>query len=1087
MENDRVEPIAIIGIGCRFPGDANCPEDVWHLLQDGTDAITEIPVNRFDVDALYDPRPAIPGKVVTRQGGFLKHMDHFDPHFFGISPREATYMDPQQRLLLEVAWEAFESAGVIRDRLAGSRTGVFIGMWTNDYEARMYGATSEIDLYVTTGSGRYSASGRLSYVFDLRGPSLTIDTHCSSSLVAVHLACQSLRSGESELALAGGVNLILQPHITIAYSKSTLLAPDGRCKFGDARANGYVRSEGVGVILLKPLSQAQVDKDPIHAVILGSAVNHDGNSSGLLVTPSREGQEALLQEAYWNAGISPGTVQYIEAHGTGTSVGDAIELQALGEVLTRDRPQGSPCIVGSVKTNIGHTEAAAGIAGLIKATLCLRHRTIPRSLYFHTPNPSVPWQRLPLMIAQEQISLLGTADPMIAGVSSFGLTGTNAHVVLQEAPKRALADQVPLACLTAPQLLPLSAHSSEALADLVRGYQMFMTAPEGESVPFLYDLCYSASVRRTHHDYRLALVVRDRQGLAERLEAFLQGEVCPGLRTGRTTVEGQHKVVFIFPGQGSQWIGMGRQLLEREPVFRAAIERCEEVIRQVGDWSLLEQLMGEEARARMDRIDVVQPTLFAIQVSLAALWRSWGIEPDTVVGHSMGEVAAAHVAGALTLEDAVRVICRRSHLLRRMSGQGAMAVVELSLEQAQAALHGYEDRVSIAASNSARSTVLSGDPKVLETLLQRLESQDVFCRWVKVDVASHSPQMDALCPALLDALAGLQPGSALIPMYSTVTGQVIDGFQLDARYWVRNLRQPVLFSTVIQRLLNDGYNVFLEISAHPLLLPDIQYGLGQVGGKGTLLPSLRRDEEEQVVMLESLGALYACGHAIDWKGRYTHGGQHVRLPAYPWQRERFWVEDGAATPGRSRSEGNLSSPQLHPAAVASPACASLAQQQGDDAMPTPRLPRTEHNIREQLGTAAPGRERRLLLETYLQAQLAQVLKLTPSRIDVHKAVRTMGLDSLMALELRTCLEASLGLTLPATVIWNYPTIATLATHLADMMSIPLEEPAALPAKARAHTESRRAGSEELDLLVRNIAQLSEAEVERLLHEKMRGS
>jgi myxalamid-type polyketide synthase MxaD len=1084
-----MEPVAIIGIGCRFPGDANCPEDFWHLLQDGMDAITKIPVNRFDADVLYDPRPAIPGKVVTRQGGFLKCIDYFDPYFFNISPREATYMDPQQRLLLEVAWEAFESAGVIRDKLAGSRTGVFIGMWTNDYEARMYGATAEIDLYVTTGGGRYSASGRLSYVFDLRGPSLTIDTHFSSSLVAVHLACQSLRSGESELALAGGVNLILQPHITIAYSQSTMLAPDGRCKFGDAGANGYVRSEGVGVILLKRLSQAQVDKDPIYALILGSAVNNDGNSSGLLVSPSREGQEALLQEAYQKASVSPGQVQYIEAHGTGTSVGDAIELQALGAVLARERSQGCPCIVGSVKTNVGHTEAAAGIAGLIKAALCLRHRTIPRSLHFHTPNPRIPWQRLPLMIAQEQIPLFETADPVVAGVSSFGLTGTNAHVVLQEAPKSEPAEQVPLACLTAPQLLPLSAHSTEALADLVRAYQTFITAPEGDSVPFLYNLCYSASVRRTHHDYRLALVGRDRQGLAERLEAFLKGEARPGLCMGHTTAEGQHKIVFVFPGQGSQWIGMGRQLLEREPVFRAAIERCEEVIRQVGDWSLLEQLMAEEPQARMDRIEVVQPTLFAIQVSLAALWRSWGIEPDIVVGHSMGEVAAAHVAGALTLEDAVRVICRRSRLLRRMSGQGAMAVVELSLEQAQAALHGYEDCVSIAVSNSARSTVLSGDPKVLEILLQRFESQDVFCRWVKVDVASHSPQMDSLCPALLDALAGLRPSPTLVPMYSTVTGQVIEGLQLDARYWVQNLRQPVLFSTVIQRLLNDGSNVFIEISAHPLLLPDIQYGLGQVGGKGIVLPSLQRDEEEQVIMLESLGALYACGHAIDWKRRYAHGGQHVRLPAYPWQRERFWVEEASATQGGARSEGNglLSSPQLDSTAVASPGCVALAQHQGDDPTPTPRSPSTEHDIREQLCAAAPGRKRRLLLEAHLQAQLAQVLKLAPSRIDVHKAVRTMGLDSLMALEFRTCLEASLGLTLPATVIWNYPTIAALAAHLAGMMGIPLEGPATPPAKARAHTETRWAGNEDLDLLVRNIAQLSEAEVERLLHEKMRGS
>jgi acyl transferase domain-containing protein len=1085
-----VESIAIIGIGCRFPGGVNCPEDFWHLLQQGTDAITEIPADRFNVDILYDPRPAMPGKVVTRHGGFVEHVDQFDPSFFSISPREAVYMDPQQRLLLEVAWEAFESAGVTRNQLAGSRTGVFIGMWTNDYEARMYEATSEIDLYMTTGGGRYSASGRLSYAFDLRGPSLTIDTHCSSSLVAVHLACQSLRSGESELALAGGVNLILQSHITIAYSRSMMLAPDGRCKFGDAGANGYVRSEGIGVILLKPLSQAQVDQDPIYAVILGSAVNNDGNSSGLLVSPSREGQEALLQEAYRNAGISPGYVQYIEAHGTGTSVGDAVELRALGAVLARDRSPDCPCIVGSVKTNIGHTEAAAGIAGLIKVVLCLTHRTIPSSLHFQTPNPHVPWKMLPLMIVQEQKALLSTAQPVVAGVNSFGLTGTNAHVVLQEAPQRALANHVPLACTTAPHLLPLSAHSPEALTALVQSYHKFVTGAVNERDPALYDLCYTASVGRTHHDYRLALVVHDLQELAACLEACLQGEARPGVCSGRTALHVQRKIVFVFPGQGSQWFGMGQQLLEREPVFRNAIERCEDAMRQFCDWSLREILAAENTPARMDHIDVIQPTLFAMQVALAALWRSWGIEPDNVVGHSMGEVAAAHVAGALNLEDAARVICCRSRLLRRISGQGAMAVVELSLEQAQEALHGCADRVSVAVSNSARSTVLSGDSTILADLLQKLESQGVFCRWVKVDVASHSPQTGPLCPDLLTALAGLRPGSASISMYSTVTGQAIDGLQLNAQYWVDNLRQPVLFSSALQRLLEDGSNTFIEISAHPLLVPDIQHGIRQLGSTGIVVPSLRRDEAEHAVMLESLGALYTCGHSIDWQRLYVHGGQHVRLPAYPWQRERFWLEEASATPGSSRNGdlGCSSLGLLSPAVATSPASADLVQPPDDDTMPIPKLPSAEPPMREALRATAPGRQRRSLLESHLQAQLAEVLKLTPSRIDVHKAMGTLGLDSLMGLEFRSRLEASLGLTLPATVIWNYPTIAVLTSHLAETMGISLAGPATAQTKAvPEHTEIKLTGHEEINLLLHTITQLSEEEVERLLHEKMQGS
>ncbi|MGQ4806992.1 Mycocerosic acid synthase-like polyketide synthase [Candidatus Entotheonellaceae bacterium PAL068K] len=883
------EPIAIIGMGCRFPG-AESPEEFWQLLCHGVDAITEVPADRLDVDALYDPRPGTSGKIVARQGGFLQRLDQFDPAFFGISPREAAYMDPQQRLLLEVAWEAFEDAGVVPDRLAGRQTGVFIGMWTNDYEDRMYQASSDIDLYVTTGGGRYSASGRLSYVFDLQGPSVTVDTACSSSLVTVHLACQSLRRGESDLALAGGVNLILQPYITIGYSKSHMLSPDARCKFGDARANGYVRSEGVGVILLKPLSRALADSDPISALIVGSAVNNDGRSSGLLVAPSRQGQEAMLRQAYRSAGISPGKVCYIEAHGTGTSVGDPVELRALGTVLATDRSQERPCLIGSVKTNIGHTEAASGIAGLIKAALCLKHRMIPPSLHFQDPNPNIPWHDLPLLMSQELRPWPVEAAPAVAGVNSFGVTGTNAHVVLQEAPRTSGATPEAEPSGTTAHLLPLSAHSPEALDALVRAYQTHMAA-EVQGALSLRHLGYTASLRRTHHEHRLSLVVHSPDELADHLDAFVQGEVRPGMSTGRTQLGDSRKMVFVFSGQGSQWLGMGRQLFDQEPVFRESMERCEQALQPHVDWSVLTQLTADAAASQLHRIDVIQPTLFALQVSLAALWRAWGITPDAVVGHSMGEVAATHVAGALSLADAARIICRRSRLLGGASGQGAMAVVELSFEQAQEALKGYEDSVSIAVSNSARSTVLSGDPRALEALLQQFESQEVFCRWVKVDVASHSPQMDPLRAELLQALEGLKPTQAAVPMYSTVTGQSIDGRQLDAPYWVRNLRQPVLFATVIQRLLGDGHEMFMEISAHPILMPAVQQGLQEGGHAGTVLPSLRRDADERASLLASLGTLYTQGYAIDWSRLYASGGQCVRLPAYPWQRQRFWLDD----------------------------------------------------------------------------------------------------------------------------------------------------------------------------------------------------
>ncbi|MFQ5794230.1 MAG: SDR family NAD(P)-dependent oxidoreductase [Candidatus Bipolaricaulia bacterium] len=912
MDTDRrvhLEPIAIIGMGCRFPG-AKDPEAFWQLLQDGVDAITEVPADRFDIDTVYDPRPAVPGKMRTRWGGFLEQVDQFDPFFFGISPREANRMDPQQRLLLEVAWEALEDAGQVPAQLAGRPRpiGVFIGIINDDYKDLQLsdGDLTDIDVYAGTGMARSVASGRLSYALGLQGPSLTVDTACSSSLVAVHLACQSLWGGQCTTALAGGVNLILEPYPTIAFSQADMVAPDGRCKFCDARADGFVRSDGVGIVVLKPVSMAQRDGDPIYAVIRGSAVNNDGNSSGLLMTPSQKGQEAVLRQAYRDAGVPPGRVHYVEAHGTGTSVGDPVELQALGTVLAEGRPKDRPCVIGSVKTNIGHTEGAAGIAGLIKAALSLKHRVIPPSLHFQEPNPNIPWQDLPLMVQQELSSWPADSEPALAGVSSFGISGTNAHIVLEEAPQTTPAQKEVPAQTTKAQLLPLSAHSPEALEAMVRAYQMFMATKQDRDTPSLQDICYTASVRRAHHDHRLALVVHSQEELAERLEAFLEEMdlgMSPG--AGHTVPEPQRKLVFVFSGQGSQWVGMGRALLEQEPVFREALERCDRAIQPYVDWSLMEELAADEAQSRLDQVDVIQPMIFAVQVALAALWHSWGIEPDAVVGQSMGEVAAAHVAGALSLEDAARIICRRSQLVKRTSGQGGMAVVGLPLEEAQRALDGYEDHVSVAVSSSPSSTVLSGDATALKEIVDRLERQEIFCRWIKVDYASHSPYMDPLQPDLLKAVDGVQPRSASVPFYSTVTREVSDGRDLDATYWVRNLREPVLLSKVVQQLLEDGHHTFLEISPHPLLLSAFQQGLQHLGQEGIALPSLQREEEERTVMLEALGTLYSVGHPVDWSGLYSSGGQCVRLPSYPWQREHFWWEDLGASGDRIWKRSSL--------------------------------------------------------------------------------------------------------------------------------------------------------------------------------------
>jgi acyl transferase domain-containing protein/acyl carrier protein len=884
------EPIAIIGIGCRFPG-ASGPDAFWNLLRDSIDAISEVPASRFDLRTFYDPDAAAPGKMTTRWGGFLEQVDQFDPHFFGISPREAARMDPQQRLLLEVAWEALQDAGQVAEAIAGTQAGVFIGISNNDYGRIQFGDLRRIDAYAGTGNALSIAANRISYLLDLRGPSIAVDTACSSSLVAVHLACRSLWSGESNLALAGGVNLILSPAITINFSKAGVMAPDGRCKTFDARADGYVRSEGAGVVVLKPLSKALADADPIYAVIRGSAMNQDGRSNGLMA-PNPLAQEAVLREAYRRAGVAPADVQYTEAHGTGTLLGDPIEVKALGAVVGDGRPADQPCAIGAVKTNIGHLEAAAGIAGLIKVALALRHREIPPNLHFEEPNPHIPFDQLPLRVQTALTPWPAHAGPALAGVSSFGFGGTNAHVVLEAAPHPTLAIQNhEEGARKSAHLLPLSARSPEALKSLARAHQAMMTS--AESSLSLADICYTASLRRSHHDYRLAVAGGSREQLAEGLQAFLDGEARPGMSFGRRDSGRRRKLAFVFSGQGSQWLGMGRSLLRDEPVFREVIERCDRAMRSYTDWSLLAELTADANQSRMNQVDIVQPALFAIQVGVATLWRSWGIEPDAVVGHSMGEVAAACVAGALSLEDAASVICNRSRLVKRAAGQGAMAAVELSLEDARDALAGYEARVSIAASNSPTSTVLSGDPAALEEILEQLRRREVFCATVKVDFASHSPQMDPLRAELMRALEGIKPRATSVPIYSTVTGKIADGLAFDASYWSRNLREPVLFSAAIQHLLEDGHDIFVEISPHPILLSSIEQCVNQFGHEGAVLSSMRRDADERSAMLASLGALYALGHPIDWKRIYPIAQRCVSLPMHPWNRERCWMEAAA--------------------------------------------------------------------------------------------------------------------------------------------------------------------------------------------------
>jgi len=883
--NSEKEPIAIIGIGCRFPGGANSPEAFWKLLRDGTDAITEVPANRWNVDTFYDPDPAKPGKIRTCWGGFIEQIDQFDAQFFGISPREAVRMDPQQRLLLEVAWEALEDGGQMPERLAGSSTAVFIGIYTSDYHDIQLCDRNSIDAYANLGSFYCIAANRISYLLNLKGPSMAVDSACSSSLVAVHLACQSIWNGESTLALAGGVNAMLKPEMSIGFTQASMLSPDGRCKAFDAKANGFVRAEGAGIVVLKPLESAMADGDSIYAVIRGSAVNQDGQTNGITV-PSGQAQEAALREAYRQAGVSPEQVQYIEAHGTGTSVGDPIEANALGMVLGSDRTPGDYCLIGSVKTNIGHLESAAGIAGLIKVALALSHRQIPANLHFQTPNPKIPFEELRLRVPQTLEPWRNGNGQRIGGVNSFGLGGTNAHVVLAEAPLP------PPPCsrkgeMVQSLLLPLSARSEEALKALAVAYKDFLTTEDSA----LSDICYTTSLRRGHHNHRLAVVADSHKELAANLDAFLAGETRLGMSSGRFVPDKSPKLAFVFSGMGQQWWAMGRTLLEEEPVFQETIKRCDALLRQYADWSLWDELTAvSEAHSRINETQIAQCAIFAVQVALSALWRNWGIIPEVIVGHSVGEVAAAHVAGVLSLDDAIRVIFHRSRLQATTAGLGKMLAVGLSLEEAERLLIGHLEHVSIAAINSPQSVTLAGKAVALEDIAKSLELQEIFCQFLRVEVPYHSPLMEPLIPELAESLQGITPQRATIPLFSTVTGQQVEGPEVDAAYWGQNMRNPVLFATAVDGLMQAGYDLFLEIGAHPVLGNSISECARTTNQIVTVLPSLRRKERERVVMLGSFGKLYTLGHPVDWHRLYPEKGQLVRLPSYPWQRERYWHE-----------------------------------------------------------------------------------------------------------------------------------------------------------------------------------------------------
>jgi len=898
-DKERSEPIAIVGMGCRMPGSAPGPESFWKSLAESHDSISEVPADRWDAAAYFNPDPDAPGRMSTKLGGFLSNVDLFDAPFFSIARREAVSMDPQQRLLLEVCWEALENSGHSPRKLAGTSTGVFVGICSLDYHNILLARGEEsIDGYLASGTAASIAAGRISYTLGLQGPSMVVDTACSASLVAVHLACQSLRLKESRVAVAGGVNLTLTPETTIALSKAHMMAPDGRCKAFDSRADGFVRGEGCGIVVLKRLSDALADSDNILAVIRGSAVNQDGRSSGL-TAPNGVAQEALLRQALASSGVNAEEIGYVEAHGTGTSLGDPIEAHALAAVLGPGRTPENPLVVGSVKTNVGHLESAAGVAGLIKVVLSLQHEEIPANLHFQKMNPHIDWGEVPVEIPVAGRPWKQGESKRVAGVSAFGFSGTNAHMVVEEAPsrkerKREAHEDRPL------HIVALSGRSETALRELAERYEQEL----GKSKEELGDIAYTANAGRAHFEHRLAVVGATVEEVRKKLgekKAGVEVQERAGMRP-----------VFLFSGQGSQYAGMGKQLYETQGVFRKALEECEELLKTELEKPLREVLWGKETQL-LDETQYTQPALFAMEYAIAEMWKSWGVEPGVLLGHSVGEYVAACVAGVYSLAEGLKLIAARGRLMQGVKGQGAMAAVMSGEERVREALAGLEERVSIAGLNAPESVVISGYAEEVGIAEERLKKAGVRVQRLVVSHGFHSPQMAEMEEEFEEVAGKIEYAAPKVKLISSVTGKEVGRGEISGNYWRKQVREPVRFQKAMETLRELGQQVYVEVGAGTTLVglgkqcQESGSGREKGSGKGEQLwaVTLRKGRGEWEQVLESLGRLYERGAEIDWEGfDRGYGRRRVALPTYPFQRQRYWVENTLRRPGQLAARAN---------------------------------------------------------------------------------------------------------------------------------------------------------------------------------------
>lgn len=895
--SDRLEPIAVVGMGCRFPGGVDDPESYWELLSTGKEAFTDIPADRWDVDRYYDPDPKAAAKMACRRGGFLDRVDLFDADFFGVSPREAASMDPQIRFLLEVAWQAIEDAGVSPSSLRGSSTGVFVAPGSGDYfQILLEGQPRTLDAYFASGTGPSMASGRISYHLGLQGPSISVDTACSSSLVAVYLACQSLRAGDCNLALAGGCSLIMTPQVMIALSQAGMLAPDGQCRAFDEAASGMVRGEGCGLVALKRLSDAERDGDHIRGLLLGMASNQDGRSSGI-TAPNGPSQGAVIRAALERSGLEPHDIGYVEAHGTGTTLGDPIEVRALGSVFGPGRPQDKPFRIGSVKTNIGHLEFAAGIAGLMKVVLSLEHEAIPPHPNLVKRNPHIDWSEFPIDIPTELTPWPVGDVCRRAGVSSFGFSGSNAHIILQEAPPVSLPESGvdrPL------HIMSLSARSEDALRGLAQRYERNLDVNRSRSVA---DTCFVANAGRAQFNHRLAIVGDSTEQLLRGLADFRAGKSNFSVRQGRVQRAEPPEVAFLFTGQGSQFPNMGRELFETQPAFRATIERCDEILRPHLERPLLSVLYGEAGSdpdgALLNQTAYTQPALFSLEYALCELWRAWGIEPAVVLGHSLGEYVAACVAGVFSLEEGLGLVARRARLMQDLPAGGGMAVVFGPEEVVRQAISACGDSVTLAALNGPENTVISGVGSEVAKALKRLEADGVSAHPLQVSHAFHSELMEPMLDEFEAAVAEITLSKPRLELISNLTGSAVDaGAITTPQYWRRHAREPVRFADSIKTVSETGLRIFLEIGPAPILL-----GMSRAALPATdavWLPSLAAQQGNWSSLLNGLAELYVQGAAVNWAGfDKDYSRQRCPLPTYPFQRERFWVPVTQAAPGTS--------------------------------------------------------------------------------------------------------------------------------------------------------------------------------------------